>query len=311
MAVKLFYIYNGHAKFKLLRESMKTTVVYVTYNANTDLLRKSINSIISQTDKVIVIDNTPSKDEKLEMFKTDNVDIIYLEDNYGIAKAQNIGIKKAIEENCDYVMLSDQDTVYPNNYISDMIKIFDIHDNVGAVAPRFIDSMKKSSDGFISLTPIIFRQFFPQNGLHEVMQVIASGKILNAKYLSTIGLMDEELFIDWVDIEWCWRARKKRYKIIGNADVVIEHQLGDSSKDLGFREVNLRNPIRHYYITRNAFHLALRDKSLDIPHRITLFFKSFKYIIGYPILSKPRLTNFKYVLLGFWHAITKKLGPLK
>lgn len=290
---------------------MKTTVVYVTYNPNTELLSKSLNSIVSQVDKVIIVDNTPNKDKKLEMLKTNSVEIIYLEDNYGVAYAQNIGIKKALEENCDYVMLSDQDTIYPDNYISDMIKIFDIYDNVGAVAPKFIDGMKKSYNGFISLTPIIFKQFFPQSGLHEVMQVIASGKILNAKYLSDIGLMDEELFIDWVDLEWCWRARKKGYKIIGNADVVIEHQLGDSSKDIGFREVNLRSPIRHYYITRNAFHLALRDKSLDILHRITLFFRSFRYIVGFPILSKPHLTHLKYVLLGFWHGITGKLGKLK
>jgi len=290
---------------------MRTTIIYVTYNANTELLSKSINSIVFQADKVIIVDNTPNKDEKLEIFRNNNLEIIYLEDNYGIAKAQNIGIKKALDENYDYVMLSDQDTIYPNNYINNMIKIFDSYDNVCAIAPKFIDSMKKSYDGFISITPIIFKQFFPISGKHEVMQVIASGTIINAKYLNNIGLMDEKLFIDWVDLEWCWRARKKGYKIIGNADVIIEHQLGDSSKDLGFREVNLRSPMRHYYITRNAFHLALRDKSLDILHRITLFFKSFRYIIGYPLLSKPHLTHLKYVMLGFWHGIVGKLGKLE
>jgi rhamnosyltransferase len=290
---------------------MRTTVIYVTYYANTELLSKSINSIASQADKVIIVDNTPNKDEKLEIFRNNNVEIIYLKDNYGIAKAQNIGIKKALDENYDYVMLSDQDTVYPNNYINNMIKIFDSYDKVGAIAPKFIDSMKKSYDGFISITPIIFKQFFPISGKHEVMQVIASGIILNAKYLNNIGLMDEKLFIDWVDLEWCWRARKKGYKIIGNADVIIEHRLGDSSKDLEFREVNLRSPMRHYYITRNSFHLALRDKSLDILHRTTLFFKSFRYIIGYPLLSKPHLTHLKYVMLGFWHGIVGKLGKLE
>lgn len=287
---------------------MKTTVIYVTYNSNKELLSKSINSIVSQVDKIIIVDNTPNKDEKLEIFRNNNVEIIYLEDNFGIAYAQNVGIKRALNENFEYIMLSDQDTIYPNNYISDMLKIFDIYDNIGAIAPRFIDGIKKSSDGFISITPIIFKQFFPASGKHEVMQVIASGKILNAKYLNNIGLMDENLFIDWVDFEWCWRARKKGYKIIGNADVTIDHQLGDSSKDLGFREVNLRSPVRHYYITRNAFHLALRDKSLDLPHRIILFFKSFRYIIGYPILSKPHLKHLKYVLFGFYHGIIGKLG---
>ena len=290
---------------------MTIATVYVTYNPEIKRLEKSIKSIVSQVRKIYIVDNTPNKDLRLDSFQNEKVEIIYLGDNFGIAYAQNIGIKKALDENSEYIMLSDQDTIYPNNYISDMTKIFDTHNNVGAIAPRFIDNMKKSSDGFISLTPIIFKQFFPQSGLYEVMQVIASGKILNAKYLNDIGLMDEDLFIDWVDLEWCWRARKKGYKIIGNADVVIEHQLGDSSKDIGFREVNLRSFVRHYYITRNAFYLSLYSKDLDILHRITLFFKSFRYIVGYPILAKPHFTNFKYVLLGFWHGVTKRLGKLK
>ena len=145
----------------------------------------------------------------------------------------------------------------------------------------------------------------------EVEKTLSSGFFYSREVIEKIGLKNEDLFIDLVDWEWCWRARKKGYKIIGNADVIIEHQLGDSSKDLGFREVNLRSPMRHYYITRNAFHLALRDKSLDILHRITLFFKSFRYIIGYPLLSKPHLTHLKYVMLGFWHGIVGKLGKLE
>ncbi|MCT7630669.1 hypothetical protein N5U06_07925 [Aliarcobacter butzleri] len=219
--------------------------------------------------------------------------------------------KKALDNSTDFIMLSDQDTCYPENYIENMLKVFSYDKRLAAVAPKFIDSNKKSNDGFIKVYPIFFKQIFPRNGIHEVMQVIASGKILNVKYLNDIGLMKEELFIDWVDLEWCWRARKKGYKILGNADVVINHQLGDNSKNLGFREVNLRSHIRHYYITRNTFYLALYSNNLDLLHRITLFFKSFRYIVGYPILAKPHLMNLKYVLLGFCHAITKKLGKLK
>jgi rhamnosyltransferase len=289
---------------------MKITAVYVTYNADIILLKKSIESIISQVNKIYIIDNTPNKDLRLENLKNEKVEIIYLGDNFGIAYAQNIGIKKSLNDNADFIMLSDQDTCYPKSYIYDMLQVFSYDKTIAAVAPRFIDSNKTGKDGFISIYPLIFKQIFPKKGLYDVMQVIASGKILRAKYLKDIGLMNENLFIDWVDIEWCWRARKKGYKIIGNADVVINHQLGDNSKNIGFREVNLRSPIRHYYITRNAFYLSLYSKNLDLLHRITLFFKSFRYIIGYPILAKPRLKNLKYVLLGLWHGVNKKLGKL-
>jgi len=289
----------------------KIDMVIVTYNPEIKLLKKVIQSIIEQVRKIYIVDNTPGKAKELERFRNEKVEIIYLGNNKGIAYAQNIGINIAIENNAEYVILSDQDTVYPNNYVKEMLKVFDKYENVAAVSPLFKDINKnKPHEGFIEKSLIGFKKFYPTKGYYEIYQTIASGLIINVKALKVIGLMNEDLFIDWVDLEWCWRARKKGYKIIGNADVIIIHQLGDKSVNIGFREVNIRSPLRHYYITRNAFYLALRDNSLDKLHKLTLFLKSFRYILGFPILSKPHLKHLKYVLLGFWHGITGKLGKL-
>ena len=101
-------------------------------------------------------------------------------------------------------------------------------------------------------------------------------------------------FMDWIDMEWCWRAIKKGYKIIGNANVAIEHKLGDYFKTVGGKQILLRNPIRHYYITRNNTYLALYNNNLDFAHRFILFLKSFTYLIGYPLLASPFFKNLKY-----------------
>lgn len=289
---------------------MKINIIYVTYYADIGLLEESIKSIEKQIYKIYIVDNTPYGDDALKQLQGEKLEIIFLKDNLGIAYAQNVGIKKSIDEGVDYVMLSDQDTVYPANYVESMLPIFIEKEDVAAVAPRFNDEVKKSVDGFIEIKPLIFKQFYPTSGLHEVMQVIASGKILNTKLLSKIGLMDEKLFIDWVDFEWCWRARKTGFKIIANANVVIRHKLGDVSKNIGYKEINLRSYIRHYYITRNAFYLALHNNSLDMLHRITLFLKAFRYLVGYPILAKPHLKNLKYVMKGFFHGAIGKQGKL-
>lgn len=284
-------------------------VVYVTYEPNFNLLRRSIESISNQVEMVILIDNS-IKNNEVKFFESVNVKVFNLGQNIGIAAAQNIGIKKSIELGAEYIVLSDQDTTYPPDYVKKMLAVFNKYEDIAAVAPKFIDSQKKSVDGFISLTPVFFKQFFPPSGLHEVLQAIASGKVIKTSVLSKVGLMDADLFIDWVDLEWCWRARAAGFKIIGNADVAIQHQLGDGSVDIGFREVNLRSPMRHYYITRNAFYLALYSKVLDVPHRINLFFRSFRYIVGFPVLAKPRLKNLKAVTLGFYHGVTGRLGKV-
>lgn len=279
-------------------------VVLVTYKPDRALLEKVLKSISSQVRRVVIVDNGSF----LNFDLLGDIKLISLIDNKGISFAQNLGIKDCINAGADYILLSDQDTVYPYNYVSSMLPLFEENHSACVIVPKFHDGMKKNSDGFIAIKPIIFQQFFPVSGQHEIFQAIASGKILKASVLEDIGLMNEDLFIDWVDLEWCWRARAKGYKIIGNADVIIQHQLGDMSKDLGFREVNLRSPMRHYYITRNSFYLSIYSKDLDLLHRITLFFKSFRYIVGFPTLSKPHLMNLKAVLLGFWHGITKRLG---
>lgn len=282
--------------------------IFVIYNPDIDHLTKAVESVIKQVDRVMIIDNSPEPFTNFPHFDSKNIDIQHLKENIGIAAAQNIGIKKAIGLGAEFILLSDQDTIYPSNYVSLMLPVFNKYDDTCVVVPKFVDSNKTNTDGFISLDSIFFKQFFPKSGQYPILQAIASGKILKVSTLEEIGLMNESLFIDWVDLEWCWRARANGFQVIGNADVVIQHQLGDLSKDIGFREVNLRSPIRHYYITRNAFYLALYSKDLDVGRRIVLFFKSLRYLVGYPLLSKPHFVHLKAVFIGFWHGVTSKLG---
>lgn len=101
----------------------KTDMVMVTYSPEIKLLTKAIDSIISQVRKIYIVDNTPNKFLELDKFTDSKIEVIYLNDNMGISYAQNIGIKKSLENKSDFIVLSDQDTIYPDNYIIDMLKI--------------------------------------------------------------------------------------------------------------------------------------------------------------------------------------------
>lgn len=288
---------------------MRTTIIYVTYYANTELLSKSINSIVSQADKVIIVDNTPNKDEKLEIFRNNNVEIIYLEDNYGIAKAQNTGIKKALDENYDYVMLSDQDTIYPDNYVSEMLKCFS-EEKVAAAGPMFVDSHTGKRQFFIVDGKYRFKKIYPDSGKYDVLQLIASGTMIKTTVLKDIGLMREDLFIDWVDMEWCWKAVKKGYKIIGNADVTILHQHGTDTVEIFLKSITLKTSLRYYYTIRNGIYLALYSDVLNPYLRFLLFIKTVRNIFLFSILTKPAFRSLKYSLLGLCQGLIGKLGKL-
>jgi rhamnosyltransferase len=285
----------------------KIVGVIVTYKPDIEVLDKLIESIQNQLAKIIIVDNTPNGSKDLEKYKTySNIEIIYLYDNYGIAYAQNVGIKKALENNADYILLSDQDTVYPPDFVEKMLECF-AEEKVAACGPVYINTVT----GVLSpIRKIYFKKEYVTSGKHEVFQMIASGKILNSRYLPDIGLMREDLFIDYVDHEWCWRAIKKGYKLLINADVKIDHKLGYSWRKFFGKKISLSNHIRYYYLVRNVFYLALYSDTLSFPHRILLLSQGFKFLIAYPLLSKPHIKNLKFVLKGFYHGIIGKLGKL-
>lgn len=295
------------------------TAILVAFFPDEQVIARTINSIMKQVSGILIIDNTPNgsnvlKNHKL-LDKKNNVELITLNENVGIAKAQNIGIKRALGNKSDFILLSDQDTFYPDNYITEMLEAYSKIANkekVAAIAPDFVELNRGGKrQGFVLFHSIFLNRIYPQSGCHEITQAIASGKIIPSEMFNYIGFMDEELFIDWVDLEWCWRARSKGYVIIGCADVVIEHHLGDAVIKVGFKSYPIRSPIRHYYLIRNAIHLALRSKHITFGMRLYLLMKSVKYIIGFPILGKPQRKQLIYSLKGLNDGIRKKLGPCK
>lgn len=282
--------------------------IIITYEPDGPTLRRTVDSLITQVDDLLMIDNGSSLNVA-DMFNgVDRLTCIQLQDNCGIAKAQNLGIVAARAKGADYVVLSDQDTEYLPNTISGLIEVFSRWPEAAAVVPKFNDLNKAGRDGFILANSAFFTPSHLNQGEYELRQAIASGQVIRLSALEQVGFMMEDLFIDWVDIEWCWRARSLGYQIIGAANIVVNHSLGDESRNLGYREVNLRSPIRHYYITRNAFSLAFRSPHLNLGLRSVLLLRSLRYLIGFPLLSPPRVKNLRAVVAGLSDAIRGKLG---
>src|SRR5690606_2060660 len=84
------------------------------------------------------------------------------------------------------------------------------------------------------------------------LKLITSGSILNLKASSKIGAFDEDLFIDLVDLEYCYRASLKGYSTIAFANIPMEHSLGKTESVRSIKTARksnriLHSPIRLYY----------------------------------------------------------------
>jgi rhamnosyltransferase len=288
---------------------MNIQLVIVTYYPDLSLLTQLISSLYSDVNKIHIIDNSESEQNLSNFFSDSKIIITSLKSNKGIAFAQNVGIMASILNGANFIILSDQDSIYPENYFARMISPIADFNKVAAIAPMVKEVHQNSCQGFSVKKSYGYKMIYPLTGNFILFQAIASGLIINVNSLKTVGLMAENLFIDWVDYEWCWRASKAGYDVIGNADVAILHRPGNSIFNfLNFKKISCKNSLRYYYITRNAFYLSLYSKNLSIIQKIYLFTRSFRYIFLYPFLSKNIFFGAKYVFLGFFHGLFRKLG---
>ncbi|HDM8227002.1 TPA: rhamnosyltransferase [Vibrio campbellii] len=251
--------------------------IIVTYNPDLYNIKKLVGDLKRLHVIPIIIDNASSNQISLDC------EVISLSDNYGIAKAQNIGIQHAIELGADYIVFFDQDSSILNgNFIDELI--FPIKSHYTKIsAPIFIDEVRGFTYPIVNIKGNGGRtKYYPNGGDKPfyVNNVISSGTMVDVEVFETVGLMKEELFIDYVDTEWCLRCASNGYRALVVPSAVMYHSIGDSSFSLLGVNVPKHSPLRRYYRIRNSFFLlrqkhipkimALREVIFSIVHQLIL-----------------------------------------
>lgn len=289
--------------------------VLVSYNASVNRLLESVLSIRANGVTVIIVDNGSANQAELKAAAMDGggVEFIALPENVGIARAQNIGIARALEAGAHYIWLSDQDTTYPPTYTQQMnvhLGQLEGQSDFAAIGPVYMDTTQGENQQLVRYAPFK-TMFHAAQGLNAVDEIIASGVIIPRAAMQRVGLLREDLFIDMVDLEWCWRAVnvcKMRLFVAG--DVQIRHTLGDSFERVGGKNYVLRSPTRHYYMVRNTLALALYSSALTACQRLEFGVKAFRWAVVYPLAVRSgRWVHAKATLQGLRDGAVNKLGP--
>lgn len=244
----------------------KIAAIVVTYRPDIDAIEKSVRSITNNGADVVIVDNSEKKTLFPDMAATT---VLSLGDNLGIAEAQNIGIKRAIELGYEWLIFFDQDSVIEDGFLEQLTK--NARDDMPYVAaPVFYDNEKGFYYYLLDVDNSGRRtKIYPQNitnGL-KISTVISSGMLINKRALDVVGHMRSDLFIDYVDTEWCLRAASKGIKIEIMKKAVMRHSIGDRSISLFGCKVPVHGYQRRYYRVRNAFSL-LRMK--HVPKRLAI-----------------------------------------
>ena len=132
----------------------------------------------------------------------------------------------------------------------------------------------------------------------EVTFLMNSVSLIPTSLFQQVGLMDEELFIDGIDSEWCWRgAHRQGLRFFLDDSLHIMHQLGLGTRIIGGKERAMTPPGRFYYQYRNFLWLCRRNY---VPRK-WLVENGRKYMakaIYYPIMVAPRWSYVKNICRG-------------
>ncbi|MFT3737374.1 MAG: hypothetical protein QM786_01315 [Breznakibacter sp.] len=279
---------------------MKLCTIIVLFHPNVEDLVLSLPTFNNETDGVILWKNSIINDDCKKVISSyNNLMVAGNENNLGIATALNRSIQLAKQNGFSHVLTMDQDSYFDEGLILQY--------------RSKINSFSYDDIGVFGINPIQLDTYLfkKEHRALEVSDTITSGSIFKISNFERTGYFEDDLFIDAVDYEYCYRAKSQfGLRTIVFSDILMHHRVGHSEKTkLGFSKNNY-SAFRMYFIIRN--HLTIWKRYPEIfPHRyrVTLIkdhilFRAVKIIL----FEKNKLKKIKSIIMGIYHFIIGKLG---
>ena len=223
-----------------------------------------IAKLCHQVKEIFIIDNTPSSIWLKNIdFQCPHVRYFHIGKNCGVAAAQNYGIMAAREDGATHVVLFDQDSLPEPEIVATLFRVHQEAKSstypVAAVGPLIIDSRTGIKRPFYGCRKRRkkFNTMLP-SGSTYCDYLISSGSLISIETLNAVGLMEDALFIDCVDIEWGYRAAESGFYCIGTTETEMSHSIGTTPKKLFTRYITSQTAMRNYYYFRNCCRLIKR-----------------------------------------------------
>jgi eps11N len=228
---------------------MKVLAGIVLFNPDIDRLKENIDAIYCQVNTVVLVNNGSENFDKVQILAGEYKGIRFIDNkrNLGIATALKQMMDFAIQEQYDWVLTLDQDSVCQPGLI-EKYSYYVGMEKVGILTCNIVDRNFSVDSGFKE-----------DEEYREIKQCITSASLVSvAAYRLTDGF-DEKLFIDSVDFDICINMRKHGFKIIKVNFNGILHEVGHGKNvKLLFKNYVSYNhsPFRQYYMARNQRYLV-------------------------------------------------------
>ncbi|RJQ37723.1 glycosyltransferase family 2 protein [Candidatus Microgenomates bacterium] len=288
---------------------MKIGIVILNYNGESDTGQclESINKLDLSKDlelKVVVVDNASKQELRIK-----GIEIIRNKKNLGFAGGNNIGIRYLLEQEVDYILILNNDTIVDKNLVNELIETAKSNEKIGIVVPKIYfekgyefhkERYKKEDLGKVIWYAGGIMNWKNILGYHKGVDEVDCGQyskveeteigtgccmLIKKEVLKRIGLFDEKYFLYYEDADLSQRVKKAGYKIIFSPKAIIWHKNAGSTGGSG-------SDLQDYYISRNRIIFGFRYASLRT--KIALIKESIKLLFFGRPMQKKGITNFYF-----------------
>lgn len=224
----------------------KVTVIIPNWNGK-EYLKTCLPSLTQQSFKdfeIILIDNGSTDGSVKYADRFSNLKAIKLERNIGFAPAVNIGIESSKSQ---YLVLLNNDTKVDPHCLEYLVKAAEGHPEVGMVAakmlnfydPKLIDSAGDYIDavGHANNTGWQEKDGEKFNQSKYIFLVSGGGCLIKREVVLKVGLLDQDFFAYFEDVDFCFRAQLAGFKAWYEPRAKIFHiHKATSRRNIGFTE---------------------------------------------------------------------------
>jgi len=204
-------------------DTSPVTILVLNFNGKAHL-KKCLDSLLTTNYphfNVFVIDNG-STDGSVEFLKSNypSVKVVKHHHNYGYALGYNLVIDKIENE---YMVLLNNDILVKPDWLKELIAYIK-NEDVAAVVPKmkFLHNRTwiNAAGGSCDIYGVGLNRGNGEVDMeqYDIVQEVFYGNggalLIKKRVWREIGPFDERYFMYGEDLDWCWRARLKGYKII-------------------------------------------------------------------------------------------------
>jgi GT2 family glycosyltransferase len=214
--------------------------------------------------QIVLIDNA-SSDSSEQLLREHFPELPFLQtgSNLGYAGGNNCGITYALERNAEFIWILNNDTLVEVDTLQHLIDVMQNNVKAAACCPKIYYMGSENEIAYAGGNINYWRGAVKHRGLNEIDRgqydqlidvefLTGSSLLVRSSVLEQTGLMLEEYFLFFEDVEWSLRFRRHNFELIFVPSAIVWHKEGGST---GGSSGRLIKPDPLYYLLRNGLYL--------------------------------------------------------